>query len=771
MATSATDRFTPITVPATVAAAIEDYEVPLPMIGGVLPTAPRTVEECALQCMNDNNMVFKKGAWISSNNQYYTEVGHPTATYRAAGFVFDATTKHCQLYSASALPTVGDADRGAASGTAQTIEYYDLNCMNSGTRTNIAGESAYADYCLCNQDANIPESDDNAVEAMFEGPRCTKPESWHHSNNITGSFNRFDSGTGVKDFQYSNKTPADHRWASDFPLAHPSDGYNVDHATGVPFPIAAGDIQPASKAAAKVKAQLAAAGDMTAVTAGATMGITPVGATEAPTPSNTPPTGFSYGASSSGQCGAAGACKVREMRGQCPTNTTVTCPSGSKTTSTHCCNACCPAVPPDSAPVASVVEAAVSAVGAATPKITKPPGGNTGTAAGGVGWCTDSNKCPNSTSGATSGACTSEPKSFKIAAKAFAKCQKNSRAMVHAGEQSAHDVSTWSSAQQNALSQILGQQGVCKTFYHADSHTVFGLEGSILPPQLEAGGKTAQSQTASATGCSSLFNSSTALAEYTATNNCILNSVSNCQSTIVANTQVLKARITSTGDNSKINITQKGQVNLTASANYTTEFTSKVANSTTQNVTNIVKQINKQLQAQETAAGIGIYYQNGQPPPQGPRSFASFAGAIQSITSNSVSNQISNKQVTNVTQADTMDVIINSSGAGADIELKQQGLVDAQVNLVTRNTVNNQLANTTVQTLTNNVDQDNEDKRKLGIIIGTVLLVLLVAGAIVAAVFLTKKAVKAGKKLFKKHASPPPPTGGGGAAAPPPPTA
>jgi hypothetical protein len=754
----------------TVTPALVNFSnIPVSLPGGLAAIAPHLVpiastedaattkEDCAQLCLRDHNMTIDKGntMWVSSNNQYYPSDPQlpttpltpslPIPTYRCAGFAMDGTT--CTLYNGDALVSVVEADSSTVETetTPTAIDYWDMNCFHSGTRGNISSETTESLYCHCNQNHAIVN--DNFEHAMFEGDRCTVPATWQHSMNLHGSFNRYDD-----DFQHSAKSPAHHRWANSFPTDHPSSGYNVDHQTGVPFPIIAMD-------------QAGPPGTTSLVTGA----MTPV--SKPHDSSNTPPTGISFGASMSGQCaiptsGDSGACGLRKTM-NCPKKNGDT--DNADDTDACCATECPPAAPQGTHGGVSNVntsdEFSVGASTATTGGISIPSSANLGTQGGPQGWCsTGTNSdgtsigcqaCVGGSSPSGKGACTNEPESFKIAAETFAKCIANARAMVHAGEASADDVTTWSALQQKGLSQILGSVGKCSTHYKEDDKTSAGVGLRLFPPDFNAGASTSHSVDAGATDCESLFAATNALSEFTANNNCVMNSSQSCQSTFTCNAQNMNAKITSTGKDATITIDQEGSSNVSASANYTTEFTNKVTNATQQSMSAIVKQINKQLQANEASAGAGgiVHADAGVPPPQGPRNFSNLAASMQSLTNNSVSNSIKNSQVTDVTQVEDLDINIVSTGDDADISIKQKGILDAQVSEITKNAVDNQLSNSTIQNLISNTNQDNEDKNQMRIIFIAIVLVLVIGGGIVAAIFIGKFAAKEGKKLLEHHKS------------------
>jgi hypothetical protein len=707
---------------------LTDHEVPLAQ-----PTSPASLAGCAAECMLDNNMEMSGGNWASATNTYYGKDGSPTPSYRCAGFTFD--TK-CTYYDGQTLPLVADAHASAADASAAsadppaTVDYYDMNCMNSGTRHDAGTGGAHMDYCLCGQPQAVPSGESTNV--LFEGERCTVPVTFHHTTNLHGSFNQY-TDPSYSGFQHSTKGAAHNRWSVPFATAHPSGGLNVEKATGMPYPLIAGDPNPT-----------------TPVTAGA--------AAPGPDPSKTPPVGGSYGTSMSGQCGASAACRLRDNSSTCHANQpSETC---TKSNDSECCNACCP-----DGTSAENHGLAVGAAAAPSSGIVKPPSltQGIGTKAGPAGWCTQSGdsgqaNCSGQNCDTTTlsgGACTSEPKSFETAAKVYQDCVQVAKAMVHQAGQSAKDVTSWNQANQNSLAALLGSSGKCNSQFHSGSKKGGGLSWS--PFCISGAGGLTNHTDATAVNCEALFGTAQALSEYTATNTCVLNSATSCQATSICNDQTIDAQITNTGEHVNIDINQKATSNVAATSNYTTEFTNHITNTTQQSMEAVVKQVNKQLLAHQSQMdAIIVSGGGGDLPQQGPRDFASYAMGITSLTNSAVSNQIKNSQVTEVVQNNTLKFNINNSGAYTDIKVNQISALDAQVTEVTRNAVDNQLANTTVQSLTTNTDQDNEDKRSGIIMAMIIVVVVLVVGGVAALVFLIKAVAKKGKKLLEHHDASPP---------------
>jgi len=726
MANTAKGQFTAVIVPSASIDAVADSAFDPPSTGAA------SEEACAFQCLLDNHIGTSAAEPLTPHYTYYPDPNDATEpqnipSYRCTGFTYGGGK--CKLYTSAALPELAPTAKAAAS--TGDVTYYDLNCQNYGTRVSSIRGGARTHYCLCNQAEAIDQANaavPNAV-AMFEGERCTVPTSWHHTNEVHASFNRYSKAADndadpTQVFEASVMSPAQQRWRTAYPVHHPSPGFNVHTGTGIPYPIAAGDPNAASAADAL--------SDPTAV----------------------PPAGYSAPASTSGQCsGASNTCDVLpDPTGKCTADTT---PG-----QTACCQLNCPA------PTASAVLRETRAFGAAaalgatpTPPIQPPGDIDNGTTKGGPNWCGTTDKsgaentcqesCPPSAVADMVDACNKSPESFDAAAQAYKQCIANGRAMVHQDGVDRADVSTWSQAQQTSLNQLLGSAGSCNSFYTQSN----GQAAVIAIP--EGGGEASfNTQSAGATNCEALFDASNALSEYSAVNNCALTSITNCQAVNACSSQKINAHIISRGKDATIDIEQQSTINVNASANYTNNVKNNVANATQQSLSSIISQMNKQLADNESSTSAGgpiVNHDGGMLPQSGPRTFAQNAAAISSIVNNALSSQIENTQVTSVVQNQEIDAYVQSTGDNAKITIKQDAILDMQVSMITKNAVDNTITNSTVQSLTTNIDQTNDDKRQLiGLILMCIAIVLLVAGAAVAGFFLVKVVGKMGKKAMTK---------------------
>lgn len=313
-----------------------------------------------------------------------------------------------------------------------------------------------------------------------------------------------------------------------------------------------------------------------------------------------------------------------------------------------------------------------------------------------------------------------------------------------------HDVSTWSTAQQASLNQLLksAANATCVTHYNTSDKTKAGVSiggsGYNHESSLDTG----------AVGCESLFDTCNALSEYNATVNCTLNSAQNCQSNILCNALQINVVAEITGNNNTASISETSNQNLNASANYTNEFTNNFSNNTTQSLQSLISQFSSQLAQTEGFLGTPIGGGTvGQAPAQGAREFAQTAAAISNITQNAVSNQINNKQVTDVANQETINVTAMIDGNQNSLNVTQANTQTLQTREVTQNQINNTFSNTTSQVLTSQTKQGDEVKRTLGLILLVFFLMLAIVGAIVASVFVGKKAMHLfgkGKKLLAK---------------------
>jgi len=729
MATNtAKSQFTAVIVPSASIAAVADSEFDPPT------TDVASEEACAFQCLLDNHIGTSAADPLTPHYTYYPDPNDATEpqnipSYRCAGFTY--VGGKCTLYTSAALPELAPTAKAAAS--ADDVTYYDLNCQNYGTRVSSIRGGARAHYCLCNQADAIDQANDvpgkNAV-AMFEGERCTVPASWHHTNELHPSFNVYgidasgaNGGTSAPYFDVSAMSPAQQRWRTGFPVHHPSPGFNVHTATGIPYPIAAGD---ANTAAARVANAIG----------------------DGPAFSPVPPMGYSSPGSTSGQCTG------QSLEGVLPTKST--CVPDSSGQTDHCQLNCAPPAAPPATFTATAFGAAAASSTPPTPPVPQPDGFSTGTTQGGANWCAgqqcDGSACPPGVAADLTAACNKSPASFDDAAKAYKQCIANGRAMVHQDGVDRADVSTWSQAQQNSLNQLLGSAGECSSYYtQADGQIAI----IAIPEGAGEGGF--HSQTAGQTNCEALFDASNALSEYSAINNCALTSITNCQAVNACSTQEIEAYIISTGKSAQIDISQADSININASANYTNSVKNNIANATQQSLSSIISQMNKQLADNESTANAGggvADLSGGTVPQAGPRTFAQNAAAISSIVNNAISSQIENTQVTVATQEQKIEAYVQSSGDNAKITIGQNGLLDMQVSLITKNAVSNTVSTATTQALTTNIDQTNDDKRQLiGLILMCLAIVLLVAGAAVAGFFLVKVVGKMGKKAMTKMKS------------------
>jgi hypothetical protein len=721
---------------------------------GALDTV--SLEHCKAACLADNNMAFDSNGLVEGRSYYavpkadsydpspiqenansYLENSHPGEdtmwSYRCAGVLWDGdnnATGKCQLMAAGALPILAKDEDPDATLAALTT-YYDLDCQNFGTRKSALDGGARSHYCMCNQSTAIREQDD-AGAVFYTGERCTVPESHLHSNNHHGTFVQ----TGAGEYVQSVESPIQSKWRSSFLSEHPPSGYLIGNG-GISYPLTAHN----------------------------------QASNEAPVP---PPRGTVNQASTSGQCGpptlnnVKGACEYFSSQG-------TDCEKDGKRKA--CCDGCLPTHTAD----------ATEALGAATktPSINSDPDDTTGTAEGPPPWCLTkdciSSKCKTSEDAAKT-ACTSEPASFQTAAAAYKKCIANGRAMIKQDGVDRNDVSTWSTAQQNSLNQLLSSSAnaTCVTHYGTSSSTNLG--SWVNSGGIGSGYQHKSSTDTGAIGCESLFDTCNSLSEYNATLNCTLNSAQNCQANILCNSMSVQLIATATGNNNSFDISQTSTQNLNASANYTNEFSNRFANNTSQSLQSLVSQFSSQLA--QTEAGISTPVGEvtaGQAPSQGAREFAQTAAAISNITENAVSNSISNSQITDVANQERIFATVGFVGDNNKLSIKQTAAQVVQTSEITQNQVNNSFSNTTSQVLTAKTTQGDEVKRALGMIMLVFFLLLAITGAIVAAVFVAKKMRKEGLHLLhkgkgatnKKAAVPAkpakpakPPAAGAGAAAP-----
>lgn len=671
------------------------------------------LETCAQLALSDNHIgdfgqKWKPATPTDANYTYYHDLAGPQAppqpTYRAAGFSFvtasdQPTQVTCTLYTADALPLLAPVE--VAAGTTESSIYYDLNCQNGGSRVSAIRGGPAMHYCLCNQGVPDPTKtpEEQYAGSMFEGERCTVPKSFLHTNDVHPAFNQVDGN-----YLQGAMSPAAARWRSSFPRAHPSGGYAVHQTSGVPLPLAAWD--PTGNS------------------------LDPINV----------PQGYSIAATTSGQCGTTAGLLSRTAKCNISSGSS---PIG---TLTGCFVGC-----PSAAPTAM---GAALANGAITPR-----DATTGTLGGTPGTCTTGPESP-CTAGcgevisASAAACTKEPPSFVEAAKTYAVCMANARAMIKSDTADRAMVSTWSAAQQNSLNQLLAGAGnsKCSTSYNT-SHETIGLHWVPVPGV--DGGEDATS--ANSVNCEAIFESAEALSAYNASINCTLNSVQNCQSAMVCSDQTVDAVFDLYGNKDTVNITQSDTTNLNASANYTTQFINTFANETHQTLDAVISQFNSQMKAAyaEIDASIAAA-KGGQLPSSGPRSFANIAAAISNITENAVSNQINNNQVTEAITQQKIQVQVTSHGDNLKADIQQTATTDMQVSMITQNSINNSFTNTTTQVLTATTNQTNKDPLSGGLSGGIgiiVLFVVLLIGIAVAGFFvfkLSKKGLHVAGKIAHK---------------------
>jgi hypothetical protein len=701
------------------------------------------LEDCQRLCLADNNMAVDANGNLVSGVAYYPRTApNPlpageaagmydpselvskvallpgmTPTYRCAGVL--SGPSQCMLVTSGALPVVAE---DAGPGDTSTLVYYDLDCQHSGARRTYDTD-AQRKYCVCNP---LIAEDGEHTHAMYEGERCTVPNTFLHSNNFHSSFYRTDENF----YHPSASSPAQQRWRGHLG-DHPGQGYLLSEDHGQPYPLAA---HVAHTSVALVD----------------------------PTTPVPPAPGFSSPASTSGNCGnleldipdSACATFNTGQEGSCPVKTC--CASGS-----------CPlpAPPPSPAPPPATGAATsrtdqvdgTGAVGSSVVTghgtIKLPVNADVGTPKTPTNPFCKGNNCQSGCADVASAqtvVCTSEPKSFQIAAKAYNKCIANGRAMIKQDGVDRNDVSTWSQAQQNSLNQLLSSSanGTCVTHYSTDS----GVSVSLQELPLGVGVDDSTSLDTGAVGCESLFDTCNALSEYNATLNCTLNSAQNCQANLLCNSLSVNLTYDAIGDFNTVTIDQQNAQNLNASANYTNEFSNHFANNTTQSLQSLISQFSSQLAQTEATLGTPIAGGAlGQAPAQGAREFAQTAAAISNVTENAVSNQISNSQITDVTNQETITATVRFVGNNNNLAIKQSSTQDVQTKEITQNQVNNSFSNTTSQVLTSDTHQGDEVKRAIGLIMLVFFIILLLAGAVVAAVFigkLAKKGLKKGRKLM-----------------------
>lgn len=653
-----------------------------------------------------NNRIVQDATYLPNPNAEIPT----TPTYRCCGFTFtgtvDTTGKPTSRgiftpYTSGALRII-DMNPGPNNAN-PTLRYYDMKCQNGGTRTHPVAGGAQTYYCQCIQSIPGAGTDQNG---LFEGERCTVPmSSFLHTNEIHGNF----INEGSTQVQQTPMNPAQQRWRRAHPGEHPSPGQDVDPGSGIPLPIAAAVPVPTPS---------------TGATAGATAGPT------APPSIALPPASTMSPASVSGQCSTTGVftewCKTPQ-----------------------CTDGCLAAQPP------STLDLAVGAASNSDRKV-KTGDLKTGTLDS-DNFCSNTSGdarcmvCSKSTGGdnATK-ACNAEPDSFKPAADAYEKCIANGRAMIHQDGVNRNQVSTWSAAQQSSLNQLLssGANTTCSTWDNSSSSAGAGV-GSW-----GAGVHSQSSTSVGAIGCEALFETSQALSEYNATLNCTLNSATNCQNTNVCSNQSIVAKFNITGDNDTVHIEQVDNQNVYAAANYTNQFTNSFANTTQQSLQSVINQFNSQVQDFSAQGSTPIASGNvSSVPSQGAREFSNIASAISNITMNAVSNQISNKQITDVVSSQELKAHFNVSGSNDTVTLSQTSDQSVHVSEITQNNVNNSFSNATTQLLTAKTTQGNTVNSPFSILLIAIIGVCVI-GAIVAAIFIGKFVVKTGSKILHRGKKP-----------------
>jgi hypothetical protein len=633
-----------------------------------------TQTACATACLLDNHVgtFDTNDTNDTQHHTYYVSTSnaivHDQPTYRAAGWSFD--NSKCTLYTASMLPLV--ADKSSTENT--SFVYNDMDCRNGGTRVSSMSNGVSSYYCLCNQDAE-PSVD----SSFFEGERCTVPISVLHTTEVHPSWNLHSSGTEADPVYWpSALSAAQHRWRTPYTTTHPSAGLNVNPHNGMPYPLTVN------------------------FDSGDQAGKTPPALAK----------GYSAPTSVSGQCGQEAA------------------ESDSNIGNIRKCNDCttnCPA----SGSTDNVSTYGVGATGSAT---IRTPNVTLGTATGansGEALCSTNNcsVCTVSNVTGASGACTSDPSSFKSASDAYAMCIAGARSIAKASENASDNVSKWSASQQQGLKAILDSagDGQCKTRF--DTSSGGGLEGWKM---FTKGGliDIKNNTHNDAVGCNALMEAATAISEFNATSSCVMNATQNCQHTLVCTEQEISASIKIKGNNDVANIEQTSISNINAGANYTTGYTNQVVNSTQQSMDVVQKQLAVAYATIAAAGSLPIASgQAGSPAVAGAHTFADFAATIANITNSATSNQINNQQVTNVVTQSKIDLPeIKIIGDNDKVFLKQSSSTYLQVTAINQSNIDNSLSNATDQILT--VDQDQTSKALKALIpwiVGIVVIVIVIA--------------------------------------------